>query len=131
SWFMAERAGFRLQASGFRYFSRSFRPTLEAVPGAWSQESGAGILRARPSWCCRVDLHLVAVLQIADGVERAGDDLVAGLQAGEHFEVLVAGDARLDRDEGRVAVREDEDAFGLFLRLAWWKLLGGGRARAG
>src|SRR5688500_19182322 len=35
----------------------------------------------------------VAVLQVSHRIEGAGDDLVARLEAGQHLEVLVAGDA--------------------------------------
>src|SRR5690242_15332784 len=72
--------------------------------------------------CCRrrasgpvlrlLGLHRVALLQVSHRIERAGDHLVAGLQAAEHLEVLVAGDARLDRDEDRGLVLDQEDALG-------------------
>src|SRR4051794_12974735 len=46
-----------------------------------------------------VDLHGIAVRDVADRVVRPGDDLVARVHPGEHFEELVARDAHLDRDE--------------------------------
>src|SRR5512145_1964565 len=56
----------------------------------------------------------VAIAQVADGIERPDDDLVALLQARQHFEVLVTRDPRLDRHELDRRVARDEHAF-LFL----------------
>src|SRR4029453_20923 len=58
----------------------------------------------------RTDFHFVSILQIPNRIEWAGDHLVAVLQAGEHLEVLVAGNAHLDLHERRFVVAENEDA---------------------
>src|SRR5581483_3241318 len=46
-----------------------------------------------------VHLHRIAVGHAADRVVRPDDDLIPFLQAGQHLEVLLAGDAHLDRHE--------------------------------
>ena len=51
-----------------------------------------------------------------------------GLRPDEHLEVLVAGDAHLDRHELGLAVAHDEDALGFLARLAGLQL-GGRRGR--
>ena len=51
------------------------------------------------------------------------------LRPDEHLEVLVAGDAHLDRHELGLAVADDEHAFGFLARLARLEL-GGGAAGA-
>ena len=64
-------------------------------------------------------LTVVAVGHAADRVVRPGDDLVAGLEARDDLEVLVAGNAHLDRQElDRLALADDEHAFGFLARLA-------------
>src|SRR4029077_8564692 len=46
-----------------------------------------------------VHLDQVAIAHSAHGIVRSGDHLVARLDAREHLEELVAGDAHLDRHE--------------------------------
>ena len=77
--------------------------------------------------------HEVAVGHAAHRVVRARDDLVALLQPGQHLEILVAGDAHLDRHELRLAVAHDEHALRFLARLARLQLGGGRRVpvRAG
>ena len=70
------------------------------------------------------DFDRVAVRHAADRVVRAGHDLVARLEALEHLEVPVAGDAHLDRDELHPAVAHDEHAFGFLARLPGLQLRG-------
>src|SRR5260221_10316687 len=75
-----------------------------------------------------LDLDRRAVRQLAHGAERPDDDLVAFLRARQYFEVLLAGDARLDRREHRLVVLDDEHALE-FLALLPWLQLGVGRCR--
>ncbi len=65
-----------------------------------------GVL-VRPSWLA----HERAVLQFANRLVRAADDLLAGLEARQDLEVLLAGDTYLYGPEGDFVVRSDhEDA---------------------
>src|SRR6187551_2662469 len=61
---------------------------------------------------------LFAVGERADVGKRSRDDLIAGLYPGDHLEVLLAGDANLDRSEHRPAVTNHEYAFGFFARMS-------------
>src|SRR6267154_4217882 len=67
-------------------------------------------------------LHLIAVGHAAHGVVRAGDDLVAFLQPGQHLEVLVAGNADFDGHELGASAAEHEHALGFFARLSRFEL---------
>src|SRR5476649_244211 len=58
-----------------------------------------------------VDLDQIAVCHAADRIVRPRDHLVAGLDPGQHFEILVARDPHLDRHELRLAVAHGEHAF--------------------
>src|SRR5262245_25738872 len=64
-----------------------------------------------------VDLDEIPVAHAADRRVRSGDDLIAGLESVQDLEVLVAGDAHLDRHELRLAVADEEHAFGFLPRL--------------
>src|SRR6185436_14059833 len=59
----------------------------------------------------------VSVGHGTDRGEGTGDHLVAGFQAAEDLEVLLAGDTHLDRHKLRPAVAHDEHALGFFSRL--------------
>src|SRR5262245_24904000 len=92
-------------------------------------------VRTRPAWPTRptrlllslvVHLHQITVCHPADGVVRSGDHFVAAFQAAEHFEILVARDPHLDRDEFGLARAHDEHPFGLLARLARFQLRGDG-----
>ena len=65
----------------------------------------------------RLHPHRIAVGHAAHVVVRTGDHLIAGLDARQHLEVAIAGDADLDRHELGASVADDEDAFGLLARL--------------
>src|SRR2546428_5527474 len=65
-----------------------------------------------------VHFHEAAVVHSPNGVVGTGNNLVSGLQPRQHFEVLVARDAHLDRQEFRLAVTYEEDALGFFARVA-------------
>src|SRR6266851_1484870 len=55
-----------------------------------------------------VHFHQIPICHPAHRVVGTGDHLVTRLQARQHFEVLVAGDAHLDRQEFRLAASDDE-----------------------
>src|SRR6188768_2797927 len=69
-------------------------------------------------------LHGVPFLQVSHRIEGAGDHLVARLESVQHLEVLVAGDAGLDRDERRGLVLDQEDALGVLPLLAVGQRIG-------
>src|SRR5262244_2835294 len=71
-----------------------------------------------------VQPYEVAVFQPAYGVVRPGDDLIAHLEAGQHLEILVAGNSHLDRDEFGVPVPHQENPLGLFAGLTRLELGG-------
>src|SRR5581483_4824490 len=73
-----------------------------------------------------IHLHRVAIAHAADGVVRTGDDLVARLQAAQHLEAFVPGNAKLDRHELGLVAAEHEDAFRFLARLSRLQLLGRG-----
>ena len=62
-----------------------------------------------------LDAHLLAILELAHGLVPAGDDRVTTEEADHDLEVLVAGDADVDRAELRLAVAQHEDALLVFL----------------
>src|SRR3954468_16723184 len=78
-----------------------------------------------------VDLDRVAVGNVADGIVRSGDHLIARFEAKQDLEILVAGDAHLERHEldFLFLVADDEDAFGFLARLAGFQF--GRRVRGG
>src|SRR5205085_2345444 len=62
-----------------------------------------------------VDLNLSLVLERADHLVSAGDDLIALVEAAQHLDIGCAGDAGLHLVENRLAARNHEDALNLFL----------------
>src|SRR6185295_18890695 len=77
--------------------------------------SGSG--GALPALLHIIHLHQIAVGHAPHRVVRAGDHLVAALEAAQHLEVLVAGNAHLDREEFRAAVAHQEHALHFLPRL--------------
>src|SRR5262249_4166484 len=73
-----------------------------------------------------IHLHEIAVCHPADGIVRSGDHFVTALQATKHFEILVARDPHLDRDEFGLACAHDEHPLGFLARLARFQLSGDG-----
>src|SRR5580692_10450077 len=76
----------------------------------WAGPALPGLLRV-------VDLDLIAVGHPAHRVVRAGDDLIAFPRARHHLEILVAGDAHLDRHELGLVRADHEHAFGFLAGL--------------
>src|SRR4249919_2792078 len=66
----------------------------------------------------RVQLHEIAVEQIAHRLEWAGHHAVAVAQAAGDLEVAFAGDPDLDRLKHGAAVADDKDPFDLLTFLA-------------
>src|SRR5438093_1056302 len=87
---------------------------------------GRWALPARPLLRRVIHLHQIAIGHAAHGVVRPGDHLIAGLEAAQHLEILVAGNAHLDREELGPAVTHQEDALLFFPRLPRLELRGGG-----
>src|SRR5262245_14237064 len=64
-----------------------------------------------------VDLDEITVGHAAYRRVRTSDDLISGLQSVHDLEVLVAGDAHLDRHELCLAVTDQKDSFRFLPRL--------------
>src|SRR5215831_5470985 len=105
-----------------------------STSGVWTPRSSrARSLRTRGADSLLVllvvDFYRIAICDIADRVVRSGDDLVARLQARHDFEILVTGNAHLDRHEfdglGLVATN-DEDTIGFLPCLARFQFGRGG-----
>src|SRR4030095_6990251 len=105
---------------------------LQSAPAAAGPKSPA-LLFFRSTWrgARRLfDLDRGPVVELAHRCEGPDDHVVAVFHASEDLEILVPGDAGLDRHELGFVVANDEHAFELFARLPGFELRGLHRARS-
>src|SRR5512140_129634 len=101
----------------------AFQATRRSSPTSMAV---SGLLRGVRRGGRVVDFHAVADLELAERLERAGDDLLAVRDALDDFRLEVRVDPRLDLAElDRPVLLDEEDALDVLL------LLGGARRRRG
>src|SRR6185295_4915014 len=65
-----------------------------------------------------LQLDVATICELAHRVERTSDDLIAGLQPAEHFEILLARNSDFDWREDTTSTADDEHTFRLLAGVA-------------